>query len=262
MSNENADVSGGGGTSVDAMATSDPDGEVSDRSNVYDPPLPASVDWIVGVVVAFGGLLLTVGGTVLVFAVDRALIADGIDSGDVSLSGLVERDLTRAEMTDFVLAVVDWAGIGLLVTGLGLVLFAIGYVVVRHRAHSRSERGPAPGTVRTNAVVGAATSAVLSFVPFSPVLGGGLAGYVGHEETGRTTSVGALSGFLYVLPGLVLLLFLTIGLYTGLSGVGESGVGLVLVPSMLVVLLFAAAYGGGLGALGGYLGGRLADDGD
>lgn len=226
-------------------------------SNVFEPPLPEYVDWIVAVIVAIGGLFLTIGGTVLWPVIDRDLIADGIESGQITV-GFVERELSRAEMLEFVLAIVDWTGIGLLVTGIGLVLFAIIYAIVRHRAHARAGDGESAGTFRSYAVTGAAASAVLSFIPFSPIVGSGLAGYLGHQDTGRSTSLGAFSGFLYVLPGLVILLFLSVGFFTGLADVDESGLGFVVVAVMLLALLVTAAYGAGVGALGGFLGGRIA----
>jgi len=229
------------------------------KSRVVEPPLPRYVDWLVGLIVAIGGLALTVGGTVLLFVVDRGLIVEGIEEGRITI-GFVERDLTRAEMLEFTLEVVNWTGIGLLLTGLVLVLFAVGYVIARTRAQGRAGGSDARGSRLSYAVVGAVASAVLSFVPFSPILGGGVAGYLGSQDTGHTTSAGALSGFLYVLPALLILLFLSVGLFAGLAAVGESGVGFVVVTVMVLVLLVVSAYGAGLGALGGFLGGRLASE--
>ena len=229
------------------------------NSRAVEPPLPRYVDWLVGLIVAIGGLALTVGGTVLLFVVDRGLIEEGIESGRITV-GFVERDLTRAEMLEFVLEVVNWTGIGLAVTGLVMVLFAIGFVVVRTRAQGRTEGRDARGSRLSYAVIGAVASAVLSFVPFSPILGGGIAGYLGRQDTGHTTSTGALSGFLYVIPALSILLFVTVGLFAGLAAVGESGVGFVVGTVMVLVLLVTAAYGAGLGALGGFLGGRLVSE--
>jgi hypothetical protein len=226
---------------------------------VHEPPLPEFVDWIVALIVAIGGLFLTIGGTVLFPVIDRDLLAEGIESGQITV-GVVERELSEAEMLEFVLAIVDWTGIGLLVTGIALVLFAIGYAIVRHRAHARVGEGESAGTFRSYAVTGAAASAVLSFIPFSPIVGSGLAGYLGHQDTGHSTSVGAVSGFLYALPGLVILLFVAVGLYAGLSAVGETGVGFVVIALISLVMLIVAAYGAGIGALGGFLGGRLAED--
>ena len=231
----------------------------SGTTSAFEPPVPGYVDWVVAVIIALGGLALTIGGSVLMFVIDRSLLEEGIESGQITV-GFVERDLTEAEMLDFVVAIVDWTGIGLLLTGIVLVLFAIGYGIVRNRTHARTEDGDSAGSFRSYAVTGAATSAVLSFIPFSPLVGSGLAGYLGHQDTGHSTSVGAFSGFLYILPGLSILLFLTIGLFVGLSDIGETGLGFVVFAVMLLVMLIVAAYGAGIGALGGFIGGRLAED--
>jgi hypothetical protein len=239
--------------SATESATSD-----SEAATAFDPPLPDYVDWIVAVVIALGGLALTVGGTALTFVVDRESLAEGIESGEITVV-VVERELTEAEMLDFTLAVVDWTGLGLLVTGIGLVVFAVGYLVARYRAQQRTPEGESSATVGSYAVLGAVATAVLSFIPFSPAVGGGLAGYLGHRETGRSTSIGALAGLLSMVPALVIVGFVTVGLYTGLAGVEQADLGIVVVAAMLVVLLFVAAYGAGLGALGGFAGGRFAE---
>jgi hypothetical protein len=244
---------------VRSMGVTDTGAGSNAESRAFEPPIPDYVDWVVGVVIALGGLFLTIGGTVLTFVVDRGMLEDGVESGRITV-GLVERDLTRAEMLEFVTAVVDWTGIGLLVTGIGLVVFAIGYVIVRNRTHGRTDPHASAGTFRSYAIVGAVTSAVLSFIPFSPLVGSGLAGYLGRQDTGHSTSIGAFSGFLYVVPGFVIMLFLTVGLFAGLSEIGESGLGFVVVTIMLLVMVLVAAYGAGVGALGGFIGGRLAED--
>lgn len=241
------------------MTTTDADSGSSSAASAFEPPIPGYVDWIVAAIIALGGLFLTIGGSVLVFVMNREFLAEGIESGQISI-GLVDRELSRAEMLEFVAAIVDWTGFGLLLTGIGLVVFALGYAIVRNRRHAQTDDGDSAGTFRSYALTGAAASAVLSFVPFSPILGSGLAGYLGHQDTGHSTSVGAFSGFLYVLPGLVVLLFLTIGLFVGLSNVGEAGLGYVLFAVMLLVMLIVSAYGAGIGALGGFIGGRLAND--
>jgi hypothetical protein len=62
-----------------------------------------------------------------------------------------------------------------------------------------------------------------------------------------------------MMPVLVVLVFVTIGLYAGLATIQYSGLGLATVAAMLFALLFTGAYGGGLGALGGFAGDRLAE---
>lgn len=240
------------------MASTETPPSSEQQSNAFARPLPESVDWIVATVIAISGMALTVGGSAMAFVVDRALLADGIESGEVTVV-VIERELTEAQMLDFTLKVVDWTGIGLLVTGIGLMLFAIGYVVVRHRAHSRGGEDESVSSYRSVAVLGAVATAVLSFIPFSPVVGGGLAGYLEQPASGRSVSVGGLAGFLSMVPALSIIGFVGVGLYSGFATVGESGLGIVTIAGMVLAILFVAAYGSGLGALGGFLGGHLAE---
>lgn len=104
-----------------------------------------------------------------------------------------------------------------------------------------------------NAVAGAAATVVLAFVPFSPVLGGGLAAYL--EESGTTDGlrIGALSGVIAVVP-LVVLAFLLVGVLS----VGPISILAVSFLFLSVFLAFALFYTVGLSALGGYLGAYLA----
>lgn len=228
-------------------------------AQAFARPLPEYVDWLVGVATAVGGIALAIGGSVLAFLFDQDLLEAGIDSGQVTVVAL-ERELTEAQLLELALAVVNWTGLGLLVTGLGLVLFAGGYVAARHRARRRAGDDERVDSSLSYAVLGAVVTAVLSFVPFSPVLGGGVAGYLEYKATGRSIGVGGLAGFLSVVPGLILLVFVTAGLYTGLAAAGGGGVGLLVATALLLVLLVVAAYGAGGGALGGFVGGRLAKD--
>jgi len=241
------------------METTDSATSETRDDRVFARPLPEYVDWLVGVVIALGGMALIVGGTAVTFVVDRELLAEDIEAGEITIV-VLQRDLTEAEMLNFSLEVVNWTGIGLLVTGLALVLFAVVYVIFRHRAQQRIGGEADSGSYRSTAVLGAVATAVLSFVPFSPILGGGLAGYLEQPTSGRSVSVGALSGFLAMIPALLLLGFVTIGMYSGFATVQEAGLGFVVVAGMFFGVLILSAYGAGLGALGGFAGGRLAEN--
>ncbi|WP_136690005.1 DUF5518 domain-containing protein [Halorhabdus amylolytica] len=240
------------------MGTTDTPPTGDGNSDVFTRPVPEYIHWLAGVIIALGGMALTVGGTALTFVVDRGLLQEGIESGEITVI-VLERDLTEAQMLDLSLEIVNWTGIGLLVTGIGLVLFAIGYVAVRHRARREVSDDEHVDSYRASAVLGAVATAVLSFVPFSPVLGGGLAGYLEQTESGRSISVGGVAGFLSMVPALVILAFVSAGLYNGFATIGESGLGIVVGTVMVLTVLFVAAYGAGLGALGGFAGGRLAE---
>lgn len=241
------------------METTDSATSETRDDRVFARPLPEYVDWFAGVVIALGGMALFVGGTAVAFVVDRELLAEDIEAGEITIV-VLQRDLTEAEMLEFSLEVVNWTGIGLLVTGLGLVMFAVVYVVFRHRSQQSAGNEADSSSYRSSAVLGAVATAILSFVPFSPVLGGGLAGYLEQPASGRPVSVGALSGFLAMIPALVLLGFVTVGMYSGFAAIQEAGLGFVVVAGMLFGLLVLSVYGAGLGALGGFAGGRLADN--
>jgi hypothetical protein len=224
-----------------------------------DGPLPEVVDWILGALIALSGVLSLVSASALLFLVDQDFLAEAIEAENVTVT-VGTSDLTETEAIEVADAITSWVGLGMLVAGLGLVLFAIGYVIVRHRAHRRYERGGPISSYTTHAVLGAVATAVLSFLPFSPVLGGGLAGYLERGESDRTVSAGTFAGFLPVLPFVVILLFLLVGLVSGLRTVDQTGAAVVAGAAIFFGMMFAATVGAVLGALGGYLGGKFAED--
>lgn len=110
-------------------------------------------------------------------------------------------------------------------------------------------------TVR-DGLVGGTTAVLLSFLPLSEVLGGGVAGYL-NRATGRNgVLAGAVAGLVAFLP------YLLAGLYLAASpGIPLPGPNLGL--SRAVTLVGAAGvafvYIVGLSALGSLLGSSLAD---
>lgn len=142
-----------------------------------DGPLPEFVDWILGALIALSGLGLVVGGTALVFGVDRAVLAEGVEDGTITVTiGMTE--LTDAETLEVTDAIVSWMGPGLILTGLAMTLFGIGYIIMRRRAHRRSQVGESVSSYGAFAVLGGVVTALLSFLPISPAIGGALAGYL------------------------------------------------------------------------------------
>lgn len=109
-----------------------------------------------------------------------------------------------------------------------------------------------------NAVIGGVVGVITSFVPLSPILGGGIAGYLqdGTREAGL--KVGAGAGLVMLLP--VILLAFVLMTMLGLGGIsaaygGHMGVTPVaLIVVGLFVVTISAVYTVGLSALGGYLG--------
>ena len=115
-----------------------------------------------------------------------------------------------------------------------------------------------------NALLGGVAAVVLAFLPFSPVLGGALAGYLQGPDTGEGLRAGALAGVVAFLPllllaflfGGVLLALVPFGMGTGMDPrVGVLGALGVL--AFLFLLLFGLVYTVGLSALGGVLGAYL-----
>ena len=121
-----------------------------------------------------------------------------------------------------------------------------------------------------HALIGALVAVVLSFVPFSPILGGGVAGYL-HETDGLR--VGAIAGAIAALPlALVLLVIGSFFFLVPVSGPMEPGMGPGMGASVgmglpggvfvlaLFVVLLSALYSVALSALGGVAGAYLATE--
>lgn len=120
----------------------------------------------------------------------------------------------------------------------------------------------AEGDTFLNALIGAAVSVILSFLPFSPVLGGLVAGYLegGSREDGLR--VGAISGVVALIPVAgVLLLVAGVGSFLLLGGIPPRA-GAAGAVFLLLVGLLAALYTVGLSALGGWLGNYVKQDTD
>ncbi len=97
----------------------------------------------------------------------------------------------------------------------------------------------------THAVMGAAVTLVGSVIPFSPLVGGGLTGWL----TGRDPADGALAGALSgAIASTVLLPLLVFGVVFALLDAG------VLTWVTMAVVVAGASYFVGLSVLGGYLG--------
>lgn len=117
------------------------------------------------------------------------------------------------------------------------------------------------GDTVINALIGAAVSVVLSFTAFSPILGGGIAGYLQRGSPADGIRVGALSGAISSIPFLLFFgLFSSVlfaGPFRGTPGFGFAGGFIVII---LIGFVFAIAWTVGLSALGGYLGVYIATE--
>ena len=100
-----------------------------------------------------------------------------------------------------------------------------------------------------NALIGAAVSVVLGFIPFSPILGGGVAGYLEGGDTRTGSRVGAISGVLASLPfALIAALGLAVFIIVPEGGAIRVSIGLVAI--VLIIVLYTV----GLSVIGGVLG--------
>jgi hypothetical protein len=109
-----------------------------------------------------------------------------------------------------------------------------------------------------NALLGAVVTVVLSFAGFSPLIGGGVAGYLQQEPPDRGARVGALSGLIASIPiSLVVVggLLLVVGMPAAMGIPG----GMDLLVILLIVVLLVA-WNLGLSTIGGYLGGFIRGD--
>ncbi|WP_348613613.1 DUF5518 domain-containing protein [Halobaculum rarum] len=109
-----------------------------------------------------------------------------------------------------------------------------------------------------HAAIGAAVSLVTFFLPFSPVIGGGVAGYLHGPDRTEGAKVGGLSGLLAAVPGAVLVT-LVASIFV-IVGPGQRSALLVAFAVFLVALLFTVIYGGILGAVGGFVGAVLNEE--
>ena len=120
-----------------------------------------------------------------------------------------------------------------------------------------------PPSTLVNALLGAVVGVVFGFIPFSTVIGGGVAGYLQGPDRRAGLRVGAIAGGLMTIP-LALSLVLGLGFFTlaTVSPGGSAGlpgvVGIVVI--LVVVVIVAGLYTVGGAALGGYLGAYLKED--
>lgn len=115
------------------------------------------------------------------------------------------------------------------------------------------------GRTVINALIGAVVGILLSFIPFSTVVGGAVAGFLEGPDAREGALVGALVGAITFVPfaGIALLLIAVLGFGVGVAAVPIEGFAFVFLAFALgssIVLLYTV----GLALLGGYLGAYLA----
>ncbi len=117
------------------------------------------------------------------------------------------------------------------------------------------------GDTLLNALIGAVVSVILAFLPFSTVLGGGVAGYLQKGSRNEGLRVGAISGAIALIP--IFLIGSVFGGFFFLSMLGLGPRGLLGFGFLfLVVLVILVVYTVALAAVGGYLGAYIANETD
>lgn len=119
-----------------------------------------------------------------------------------------------------------------------------------------SERSPHTGM---NALIGGVVSIVLAFLPFSPLIGGVVAGYLQDDDRRGSLRVGALAGLVALVPLLFLGLFVFLFAGFGMMA-GAPRMGILFLFMIIVGGTFALLYAIGLSAAGGYLGAIVAEE--
>ena len=235
---------------MSSTSSSERESHEMDRSSVR--PVPAVVDWLVGALLIIVGLAFALGGAALFTVIDRSEIREALVDAETDPD-----PLTLQELVDVSATTGTWSSVGLIVLGVLAVLVGLGYVFRRGRARRRARAGEAVSSYGANALLGAIVAVVLSFVPFSQVLGGIVAGYLERATSTRDVSAGALSGFLTVVPLLFVSIFVLVGGVIGLLDIGEPGFALAASAALLLSLAILATLSAALGAIGGWLGGKL-----
>lgn len=218
-------------------------------------PLPPVVDWVLGILLVLAGLAGTLAGAAVLAAIDRGEIREAVADGTIQSDVVADADLVDVTHTTL-----TWVGGGLIVAGLVAVVAGVAYVIVRRRTHRRAAAGEAVSNFGANAFVGAVVSIVTSFLPFSPAVGGAVAGYLEGGGTERALGVGALSGILATAPLLAVMAFAMSGVSAGLVGVGEGALALLVAATLLLSLAVVATMGAGLGALGSFVEWKLLEE--
>lgn len=119
-----------------------------------------------------------------------------------------------------------------------------------------SYRSPNTGV---NALVGGVFSILFGFVPFSPLFGGFVAGYLQEGDRNAALRTGAFAGLVALAP-LVLVGGLFALLATTGIAIGQPRLSVVFMLVVLVAAMLSIVYTVGLSAAGGYLGAIVAED--
>ena len=112
----------------------------------------------------------------------------------------------------------------------------------------------ARGNTWVNALVGAAVTVLTVYVPFSPVAGGAVAGYLQGEDLRDGATVGALSGLLAAIPfGLLVTLAAAVFVIVPPGGSAAELFAVVFVAALVAASLYTVGFGAIGGVVGAYV---------
>jgi hypothetical protein len=214
--------------------------------------VPELFDWILGLLTGLAGLVMTGVGISQYLQVDRAAIADSVDSESFELEGI-----SRTEFIDAVVPFVDWFMVGVAVTGVVMMVAAVVFVYLRRQTRQRVDaEGGTTATFWACAVYGSAVGALTPIPVVSFLFAGGVASAL--ADTDSSARIGALAGVLGGVLSLLLLVFVSAGILAGGAAIGELATGAVIVGLLVVAQFVLLAVNAGLGAAGGFLAERFA----
>lgn len=232
--------------------------QTSEDSRHHPREVPSFVDWLLGAIVIVGGVLFIVAGALLLVGIDRDALEQTILTEEIETT-IFLTELSEEEISLMAATTVSASGIGLIIAGIAIFGFGFIYIIYRYWVRRNRAADEYVRSYGTYAVLGAVISVAVSFIPFSTVIGGGVAGYLEQQESNRTVSVGGLAGILPTLPVVIVAIVVLGGLVFTVSDFdGTSFLVLLIgvsVLSLLVLIILAAC----LGAIGGYLGGKIAE---
>ncbi len=208
------------------------------------PAIPGFVDWLVPFVMFLLGFAFLLGGAALLVVFDTNFLTMMIQEGSLRSDVFPDSSLVAISF-----GTVQWGGIGLILTGLGIWVAAAVFFRVQHRTQGSNDR---PTWIE--AIVGAVATFVFGFIPFSPLLGGAVAGYLHGGNREATLRVGGLSGLLAALPVVVVVLFLFGGMTSAAVNVGAVGGALFAIGAVVFALVFTVTFQVVLSAIGGLIG--------
>lgn len=213
-----------------------------DRSDIEQ--VRGTIDLVVVVLLLFVGTVGIVSGFLVQTLANRDVIADLV-AEEVIHSTI----LTDTQLIELVYGLLHWGGWGIVSAGLVILTGTALFGVVRLRSYRRKQSA---GSYFADAVVGAVVTLVSSFVPFSPVIGGAVAGYLHRGSALQGAKIGVLVGVLVSVPVFVILGVTAAGLY-----VHEfAWMSFLLVLSGVVSVAFTVLFA----TVGGYVGAYIRHD--